>query len=111
MDGKRWGTFLCNCRSSLNVDLKKISDLDSLVEVVSDPDKEIHAFADKVEKEGLENIIVGCCNEESFFKEALKGKTLHFLDLKGKCFAPHDDVKVAHEKAVRLINTEINLYK
>ena len=107
MQEKRWGTFLCNCRSTLKLDLEKIGDINSFVELVSEPENGIHDFAEIVEKEGLENIIVGCCNERSLFKNALKNKDIHFLDLKGKCFLPHDDIDEANEKANRLINAEI----
>jgi hypothetical protein len=103
MQEKRWGTFLCNCRSTLKLDLEKIGDINSFVELVSEPENEIHDFAEMVEKEGLENIIVGCCTERSLFKNALKNKDIHFLDLKGKCFLPHDDSDEANEKANRLI--------
>jgi len=37
----------------------------------------------------------------------LPGKTLHFLDLKGKCFAPHSDTEESHLKALKLIQAEI----
>ena len=111
MHEKRWGTFLCNCRSTLKLDLEKIGDIDSYVDLVSEPENGIHTFAEKVEKEGLENIIIGCCSERSMFKDALKNKEIHFLDLKGKCFLPHDDTEGAHEKANRLINAEIEASK
>ena len=82
MHEKRWGTFLCNCRSTLKLDLEKIGDIDSYVDLVSEPENGIHTFAEKVEKEGLENIIIGCCSERSIFKDALKNKEIHLLDLR-----------------------------
>ena len=107
MQEKQWGTFLCDCRSSLSVDLEKIGDLDCFVQVATDPDKEIHAFAEKIEEKGLKNIIIGCCSDKSIFRDRLKNKNLHFLDLKGKCFLPHDDIEKSHKKANSLINAEI----
>ena len=43
------------------------------------------------------------------FEEALQGKTLHFLDLKGKCFAPHSNLEQAHTKASKMIEAEIRV--
>ncbi len=104
---KRWGAFLCNCRSTLNVDLKKIGNPASLVTVATQPEEEIKAFAREVDQQELEHVLVGCCAEPAIFEEALPGKTLHFLDLKGKCFSPHPDSEQAHSKALKMIQAEI----
>ncbi len=48
MQEKRWGTFLCNCRSTLKLDLEKIGDINSFVELVSEPENEIHDFAENL---------------------------------------------------------------
>jgi len=111
MQEKNWGAFLCNCKSALNVDLKKIGGVASLVEVATDPYKEIQAFAKKVDEDELENVIVGCCAESSLFQKNLKNKNLHFLDLKGKCFYPHGNFDESHLKAVKLIKAEIEVSK
>ena len=104
---KRWGAFLCNCRSTLNVDLKKIGNPASLVTVATQPEEEIKAFAREADQQELEHVLVGCCAEPAIFEEALPGKTLHFLDLKGKCFSPHPDSEQAHSKALKMIQAEI----
>ncbi len=54
-------------------------------------------------------MVVGCCAKPLIFEEALQGKTLHFLDLKGKCFAPHSNVEQAHTKASKMIEAEIRV--
>jgi ferredoxin len=57
----------------------------------------------------LEHVVVGCCAKPLIFEEALQGKTLHFLDLKGKCFAPHSNLEQAHTKASKMIEAEIRV--
>ena len=54
-------------------------------------------------------MVVGCCAKPLIFEEALQGKTLHFLDLKGKCFAPHSNLEQAHTKASKMIEAEIRV--
>ena len=92
MQEKRWGAFLCDCRSTMNVDSKKIGNPMSLVSVATNPEKEIHAFAKKADQQKLEHVVIGCCADPSIFEEALQGKTLHFLDLKRNCFSIHSDI-------------------
>ena len=107
MQSNNWGAFLCDCRSSVNVDQKKIGDPVPLVKDVTNPEEEIHTFAKDAEQQNIEHVLVGCCAEPAVFEQALTGKTLHFLDLKGKCFTPHSDTKKSHLKALKLINAEI----
>lgn len=107
MLAKRWGVFLCDCRSTLNMDLQKIGNPASLVVVATNPEKDIEDFASKADQ--LEHVVVGCCAKPSIFEEALQGKTLHFLDLKGKCFAPHSNIEQAHTKASKMIEAEIRV--
>ena len=109
MLAKRWGVFLCDCRSTLNVDLQKIGNPASLVVVATNPEKDIEDFASKADQLELEHVVVGCCAKPLIFEEALQGKTLHFLDLKGKCFAPHSNVEQAHTKASKMIEAEIRV--
>ncbi len=109
MLAKRWGVFLCDCRSTLNMDLQKIGNPASLVVVATDPEKDIEDFASKADQLELEHVVVGCCAKPSIFEEALQGKTLHFLDLKGKCFAPHSNIEQAHTKASKMIEAEIRV--
>ena len=109
MLAKRWGVFLCDCRSTLNMDLQKIGNPASLVVVATNPEKDIEDFASKVDQLELEHVVVGCCAKPSIFEEALQGKTLHFLDLKGKCFAPHSNLEQAHTKASKMIEAEIRV--
>ena len=109
MLAKRWGVFLCDCRSTLNMDLQKIGNPASLVVVATNPEKDIEDFASKADQLELEHVVVGCCAKPSIFEEALQGKTLHFLDLKGKCFAPHSNVEQAHTKASKMIEAEIRV--
>jgi len=99
MLAKRWGVFLCNCRSTLNMDLQKIGNPASMVVVATNPEKDIEDFASKADQLELEHVVIGCCAEPSIFEEALQGKKLHFLDLKGNCFSPHSDIEKAHSKA------------
>ncbi|RTZ85807.1 MAG: methyl-viologen-reducing hydrogenase subunit delta [SAR324 cluster bacterium] len=109
MLAKRWGVFLCDCRSTLNMDLQKIGNPASLVVVATNPEKDIEDFASKADQLELEHVVVGCCAKPSIFEEALQGKTLHFLDLKGKCFAPHSNIEQAHTKASKMIEAEIRV--
>ena len=109
MLAKRWGVFLCDCRSTLNMDLQKIGNPASLVVVATNPEKDIEDFASKADQLELEHVVVGCCAKPLIFEEALQGKTLHFLDLKGKCFAPHSNVEQAHTKASKMIEAEIRV--
>ena len=109
MLAKRWGAFLCDCRSKLNVDLQKIGNPASLVVVATNPEKDIEDFASKADQLELEHVVVGCCAKPLMFEEALQGKTLHFLDLKGKCFAPHSNLEQAHTKASKMIEAEIRV--
>ncbi len=101
--------FLCDCRSTLNMDLQKIGNPASLVVVATNPEKDIEDFASKADQLELEHVVVGCCAKPSIFEEALQGKTLHFLDLKGKCFAPHSNIEQAHTKASKMIEAEIRV--
>ena len=109
MLAKRWGVFLCDCRSTLNMDLQKIGNPASLVVVATNPEKDIEDFASKADQLELEHVVVGCCAKPLIFEEALQGKTLHFLDLKGKCFAPHSNLEQAHTKASKMIEAEIRV--
>ena len=109
MLAKRWGVFLCDCRSTLNMDLQKIGNPASLVVVATNPEKDIEDFASKADQLELEHVVVGCCAKPSIFEEALQGTTLHFLDLKGKCFAPHSNIEQAHTKASKMIEAEIRV--
>ena len=107
MQSKNWGAFLCDCRSTLNVDQKKIEASFPLFKVATNPEEEIYNFANEAEQQDIEHVLVGCCAEPRVFEQALPGKTLHFLDLKGKCFAPHSDSEQSHLKALKLIQAEI----
>ena len=108
MRAKRWGVFLCNCRSTLEVDAARIESSAALVTVASQPEQEVQAFAEQVEQQEVEQVVVGCCcAERSVFETALKGKTLRFLDLKGNCFSPHSDTAQAHAKAQKMIRAEM----
>ena len=111
MKENRWGAFLCNCSSSLDEDFEIIGKISPFVEVASETHMKIEEFAKKVDKKGLENIIVGCSCENSLIEDSLKNKNLHFLDLKGQCFSPHDDIEGAHSKAIKLIQAEIEVSK
>jgi ferredoxin len=77
--------------------------------VATNPEKDIEDFASKADQLELEHVVVGCCAKPSIFEEALQGKTLHFLDLKGKCFAPHSNLEQAHTKASKMIEAEIRV--
>jgi ferredoxin len=91
------------------MDLQKIGNPASLVVVATNPEKDIEDFASKADQLELEHVVVGCCAKPLIFEEALQGKTLHFLDLKGKCFAPHSNVEQAHTKASKMIEAEIRV--
>ena len=111
MQEKRWGAFLCDCRSTMNVDSKKIGNPMSLVSVASNPEKEIHAFAKEADQQKLEHVVIGCCAEPSIFEDALQGMNLHFIDLKRNCFSIHPDIQEAHSKALKMIHAEIEVSK
>ena len=51
MQEKRWGAFLCDCRSTVKVDSKKIGKTIPLVAVASNPENEIHAFAKEADQQ------------------------------------------------------------
>jgi len=111
MQEKRWGAFLCDCRSTMNVDSKKIGNPMSLVSVATNPEKEIHAFAKEANQQKLEHVVIGCCADPSIFEEALQGMNLHFIDLKRNCFSIHPDIQEAHSKALKMIHAEIEVSK
>ncbi len=108
MQSNNWGAFLCDCRSTVNVDQGKIGASFPLLKVATNPEEEIHAFAKEAEQQDIEHVLVGCCAEPALFEQALAGKKLHFLDLKGKCFSPHSDTEKSHLKALKLIQAEIH---
>ena len=107
MQSKNWGAFLCDCRSTLNVNQEKIGGSLPLLKVATNPEEQVQIFAKEAAQQDIENILIGCCAEPAVFEKALAGKTLHYLDLKGKCFAPHSDTEQSHLKALKLIQADI----
>ena len=103
MQAKQWGVFLCNCRSSLEVDAERIGSGAALVTVATDPKKAIRKFAREADKGDVEQVVIGCCADAGLFSDALGGRQLSFVDLKHKCFAPHADSRQAHAKAEKMI--------
>ena len=57
MQSKNWGAFLCDCRSTLNVDQKKIGAPVPLVKVVTNPEEEIHTFAKEAEQQNIDCLL------------------------------------------------------
>ena len=53
MQFKNWGAFLCDCRSTLNVDQKKIEASFPLFKVATNPEEEIDTFANEAENQDL----------------------------------------------------------
>ena len=45
MQSKNWGAFLCDCRSTLNVNQEKIGGSLPLLKVATNPEEEIQIFA------------------------------------------------------------------
>ncbi|MEE8394658.1 MAG: 4Fe-4S binding protein [bacterium] len=111
MAERHWGVFLCQCGGMLDVDAERIGDVAGLVTVANHPETGLEGFAQAVAREGLDNVLVGCCAAEEPFREALRGKVapnrIHFVDLKQKCFQPHPDPGAAHAKALRMIRASI----
>ncbi len=107
MRAKPWGVFLCNCRATLEVDAEKMEHSAAVVTVATHPEQEVQAFAEQAEQAEVGQVVVGCCADRSVFEEALPGKSLHFLDLKGNCFKPHADSGPAHAKAQKLLRAEM----
>ena len=102
---KNWGVFLCNCRSSLNVEAELMGGALPLMTVATDPKKALREFARQADEQDIENIVVGCCADQQLFTKALGGRHISFVDLKHKCFAPHhEDPRQAHVKARKMIN-------
>jgi ferredoxin len=85
------------------VDANSLGSAAPLVTVATDPDKEIEAFARQADDQDVENVVIGCCEERGLFEQALGARRLAYLDLKGRCFAPHSDPAEAHGKALRMI--------
>ena len=50
MQSKNWGAFLCDCRSTVNLDQKIIGAPVPLVKVATNPEEEIHTFAKEAEQ-------------------------------------------------------------
>ena len=100
---KQWGVFLCDCRSTLTIEAERIGEPAGLVTVASRPEKDVRAFAKQAGEQDVEQVLIGCCADPALFQKALGGRRLHFLDLKGLCFAPHADPEQAHAKALKLI--------
>ena len=53
MQSKNWGAFLCDCRSTVNLDQKIIGAPVPLVKVATNPEEEIHTFAKEAEQQTL----------------------------------------------------------
>ena len=104
MPGKQWGVFLCNCRSSLNVDEDLMGKMGPLMTVATDPKKAVREFARQADQADIEQVVVGCCADPGIFSKALGRRHISFVDLKHQCFAPHTDSRQAHIKARKMIN-------
>jgi ferredoxin len=108
--GRNWGLFLCNCRQTLPIDRERLvlPIVPSVLTFASDPEIDIHEFAARARREGLDRVVVSCCAGVNFFTEAFAGSDaqspeVHYLDLKDACFRPHADLEKAHSKATRLL--------
>jgi len=78
MQEKRWGAFLCDCRSTVKVDSKKIGKTIPLVAVASNPENEIHAFAKEADQQKLEHVVIGAVQSLLSLRRPCKGKSFIF---------------------------------
>ena len=57
MQSKNWGAFLCDCRSTLNVNQEKIGGSLPLLKVATNPEEQVHIFAKEAEKQDIADVI------------------------------------------------------
>lgn len=111
-----WGIFLCNCNSSLPLEVEKIASalrLPTQPHLFSRlPRDEIHMIKYLVPKAQYQRILIGCCAPEETLKRELEAaaidpRRVHVFNLKEGCFWPHPDPELANRKAARLIRGAI----
>ena len=76
MQSKNWGAFLCDCRSTLNVDQKKIEASFPLFKVATNPEEEIDTFANEAENEDIEHVLVDAVPNHHYLNKYCQEK--HF---------------------------------
>ena len=104
----RWGVFLCNCQHKFELEPRRFDLPAQLVHFASHADSDLQAFSDHVSRERCTHALIACSDKPSRFEDALRltaGASLrtHFIDLKGLCFAVHDDPREAQVKAARVL--------
>ena len=104
----RWGVFLCNCQHTLELE-PQLFDLPARhIQFAAHTDSDLKAFSDLVSRERCTHALIACRDKPSRFEDVLRptaGASLrtHFIDLRGTCFAVHDDPREAQLKAARLL--------
>ena len=104
----RWGIFLCNCQHTLALEPQKFDLPTPYVQFSSHTDSDLQCFANLVRREHCTHALVACCEPPARFEDALTppagpSPATHFIDLRGSCFAVHEDPLEAQDKAARLL--------
>ena len=105
----RWGIFLCNCQYTVAIEPQRFELLTPHVQFAAHTDRDLQAFADLVSSENCTHAMIACCESPARFEGYLRPSSVgpdprtHFIDLKGSCFAVHEDPCKAQDKAVRLL--------
>ena len=104
----RWGIFLCDCQHELALEPQRFDLPTPYVQFSTHADSDLQAFAELVAREHCSHALVACCEPPVRFEDALAppagaSPATHFIDLRGSCFAVHDDPREAQDKAARLL--------
>ncbi len=108
----KWGVFLCNCHQTLPIDLQRLDLPTPYVQLASDPDTDLPAFATLASREHLDRVLIGCCATPTLFDDTFSAAgadapKVHYVNLKEPCFWVHADAEPAHAKASRLLRAAI----
>ena len=104
----QWGVFLCNCQNAMSLDPQCFDLPTPHVQFATHTDSDLQEFADLISREHCTHALIACCDQPSRFEDALRptagpSPMTHFIDLKGSCFAVHEDPREAQDKAARLL--------
>lgn len=108
----QWGIFLCTCRQTLSIDAHRLDLPTPYVQLASNPEIDVQAFATMVKRERLDRLLIGCCATPGLFEQTLgvtgaNAPTLHYVNLKEPCFWAHTDTAQTHAKASRLLRAAL----
>ncbi len=110
----RWGIHVCTCRGTLPVDAAALGAAvgpQAFLHVADDPLAGAQAFARAAREQGLERVLVSCCQGAEPCRLALAEQQrfppLHEVALKARAYQPHPDAAQANRKAARLLRAAL----